>query len=388
MSKVAIIENSFNEFLLSRKSFSDYLLKNYKVTVLVPSSTQHNFNYNKYNICQYPLSRGERGITGALKIIWFLFCFFKKHKFDIIHTFKFEPNFYATLAARLAGSRYIINNINGLGIAFSGNSYKHKILQSIIFVSYQITFLLCDIVIFQNPDDLQLFKRKLLFVSKKFRLVKGSGVDINKYKMKLEYAPTVNDLKNNLSIKNKKVILAVSRLIPEKGIYELYKASKYFSSDYIFYWVGSVDKENPYSQSLLGKINDSDNFKFLGQRKDILYLLALADVFVLPSYYREGIPRAILEAMSMSKPIITTDTPGCRETVNDGYNGFLVRPKSVIDLVRVIEKIFVLNYKNIGLNSRRLVSQKFSNNVVYSEINNIYLKLLRKQNKSKYKRYK
>ena len=112
MSKVAIIENSINEFFLSRKSFSDYLLKNFKLTVLVPYSTQHNFNYNKYNLCQYPLTRGERGITGALKTIWFLFWFFKKHKFDIIHTFKFEPNFYATLAARLAGSRYIINNIN------------------------------------------------------------------------------------------------------------------------------------------------------------------------------------------------------------------------------------------------------------------------------------
>jgi N,N'-diacetylbacillosaminyl-diphospho-undecaprenol alpha-1,3-N-acetylgalactosaminyltransferase len=376
MSKVAIIENSINEFFLSRKSFSDYLLKNFKLTVLVPYSTQHNFNYNKYNLCQYPLTRGERGITGALKTIWFLFWFFKKHKFDIIHTFKFEPNFYATLAARLAGSRYIINNINGLGIAFSGNSYKHKLLQLIIFISYQITFLLSDVVIFQNPDDLKLFKKKLLFVSKKFKLIEGSGVDINKYKMKSEYAPTVNELKNGLGIKNKKVILAVSRLIPEKGIYELYKASKYFSSDYIFYWAGSVDKENPHSQSLLGQINDSDNFKFLGQRKDILYLLALADVFVLPSYYREGIPRAILEAMSMSKPIITTDTPGCRETVKDGYNGFLVRPKSVIDLVRVIEQIFVLNYKNIGLNSRRLVSKKFSNNVVYNATKSIYLELL------------
>ena len=213
-------------------------------------------------------------------MFFYFFDKFRKGKFDLVHTYRLHPNIIATIAAKIAGVKKIINHVTGLGVVFSDKSFKNKIFQNITFLVYQFVFLLSDKVIFQNIDDLNLFKAKLFFVSNKFHLVESSGVNIDKFNLNNSKPDELVSLKKELKIEGKKIITCVSRLIPEKGISELYTASNQFGEDVHFFWIGSVDSDNP---SEISQLKNTNNFTFLGKRSDIFNLRAIRDIFILPN---------------------------------------------------------------------------------------------------------
>jgi glycosyltransferase involved in cell wall biosynthesis len=138
--------------------------------------------------------------------------------------------------------------------------------------------------------------------------------------------------------------------------------------------IGSPDNDNPrhVSQSFIDKFKNDTNISFLGRKENIEELLSVSDVFIYPSYYREGIPRGILEALSMSLPVITSNTPGCRLTVIEGKNGYLVRPKSEEDIIIAISKILNDDLNNMGRISRNLAENEFQNEIIFNKIEKIY----------------
>ena len=271
---------------------------------------------------------------------------------DIVTCYAIKPVLYGSIAARFAKIGNVYLTITGLGYVFIGTSIKHKILLPFIKTLYKLALKNCRKVFFQNPDDLRLFHTlKLLNKDNKVFIVNGSGVNIEKF------SPTSTQEKQL-------TFIFIARLIKDKGIEEFVEATRILKRK--FPWVkckilGPLDS-NPTSISK-EKVElwiREGVIEYLGETSDVRPFLSQSSVFVLPSY-REGTPQAVLEAMAMGLPIITSDAPGCRETVKDNENGFLVPIKNPKALAGAMEK-FVLDpslISRMGSKSREMVVQKY-----------------------------
>lgn len=237
-------------------------------------------------------------------------------------SYTIKPVIYGSLAARLAGIKNIYSLVTGLGYAFTERNSKARLINKIVRTLLKIALKYNKTVFFQNPDDKDLFTDKHLLTSpEQACIVNGSGVDLNYYSRQQLPAQTS--------------FLLISRLIKSKGIIEYVNAAKIVKEKYPhikFQLAGWIDS-NPSAikQTLLDEWVDSGVIDFLGRLDDVRPALKECSIYVLPSY-REGTPRTVLEAMATGRPVITTDTPGCRETVQDGFNGYLVPVKSIEEL--------------------------------------------------------
>lgn len=289
-----------------------------------------------------------------------LYLIIKKVKPSHVMGYTIKPVIYGTLAAWAARvpNRYAL--ITGLGYAFQQveETGKRSKLQKLIHGLYKQALSITTKVFFQNTDDLNLFKKlKLISPTTPTAVVNGSGVDISEY----EVVPLPIATDNTPEFR----FLLIARLLGDKGIREYAKAAKLIKAKYPraqFDLVGWID-DNPDSieQHELDQWIEEGTIKFWGKLADVKPAIASSSIYVLPSY-REGTPRTVLEAMAMGRPIITTDAPGCRETVNDGVNGFLVPVKSVEILVEAMEK-FILDpslINSMGKASRKLAENKFN----------------------------
>lgn len=276
----------------------------------------------------------------------------KRIKPDTVLAYTVKPIVYGCTAAALCRVPKIFSMVTGLGYAFTGRSLPRRLISFIIRAIYRVAFLCCDKVFFQNPDDLELFTKVFnLLPAKKAVRINGSGVNTS------VYAPQ-RTTKNGMSF------LFCGRLLGDKGIREFVAAAKIVKAKYpevSFPVVGSL-YPNPSSltQAELDELCQSGIIEFLGKTKDIRPNLRDCSVFVLPSY-REGTPHSVLEAMAMEKPIITTDVPGCKETVINGKNGFLVPVQDAAALARAMET-FIKNpslVESMGRESRQYCLEKF-----------------------------
>ena len=288
-----------------------------------------------------------------------LYFIMKKVKPSHILAYTIKPVIYGTLAAKAARVPNRFALITGLGYAFQQveETGKRSRLQKLIHTLYKQALSQTSKVFFQNPDDLNLFKKlKLLSPATPTVVVNGSGVDIAEYKV--ARFPITADNKPELRF------LLIARLLGAKGVREYVKAAKIIKSknpQVQFDLVGWVD-DNPDSikQQELDQWIDDKIVNFWGKLADVRPAITKSSVYVLPSY-REGTPRTVLESMAMGRPIITTDTPGCRETVIDGHNGYLVKVQSVDDLVQAMQK-FINNpdlISQMGKASRVMAEEKF-----------------------------
>jgi glycosyltransferase involved in cell wall biosynthesis len=230
-------------------------------------------------------------------------------------------------------------------------------------------------LIVQNEDD-----KNDLWLSgyweKKISLINGSGVNT------IEFDQSLYDrkaLRKEFAISEQDIVfICVTRLILEKGIVEMTTAFQQLNelNPNIKLWiVGWADIDNPrhVQKSYIEKYKNSTAVKFLGRKDNVKELLVAVDGFIYPSYYREGIPRGILEALSMSLPILTTDTPGCKTTVIEDQNGYLFKPRSSDEIIKhVLKLINNPELKALGLKSRAIVDSKFSETIIFSQIEKLY----------------
>lgn len=298
-----------------------------------------------------PLADG-RTLIGLFKLM-------KKIKPDYMMGYTIKPVIYGLLAAKLASVPNRFALITGLGYTFQGvdsQSHKKSRLQNVVHKLYSLALSSAHKVFFQNPDDDALFKSLCILKTNALtKVVNGSGVDLSEYA--IEPFPS----EANVPVPR---FLLIARLLGDKGVREYAKAARVIRSKYSdvqFDLVGWIyDNPDAIHSSELESWLDEGLFNYWGKLDDVRPAIAACSIYVLPSY-REGTPRTVLEAMAMGRPIITTDAPGCRETVVEGNNGYLVSIKSIDDLVNAMEK-FIMNPNSIidmGLASRKLAESKF-----------------------------
>lgn len=288
-----------------------------------------------------------------LKTIYALFFLIKKIKPDYVLSYTIKPVIYGSIAACLAKVPKVFGLITGLGAMFIGSatSKKSKILRKLAECLYRFSLRKVTGVFFQNPDDQVLFQqRQILSSNVSSMVVNGSGVDLTHY-IETEH-PSIP------------CFLLIARLLGDKGIREYVAAAKQLKQKYPevkFLLAGPFDN-NPAAiakQELDDWIAEGA-IDYLGPLDDVRSAITEASVYVLPSY-REGTPRTVLEAMAMGRAIITTDAPGCRETVIEGKGGFLVPIKSVDKLVKAIERFIVEPdlAQIMGKQSRKMAERKY-----------------------------
>ena len=257
----------------------------------------------------------------------------------LVHTFAHRPNGYAGLALRRSNlpTRFIAT-VTGLGSLYVRNDPKTRLQRWMMEMALRGAFRRAEVVVFQNQDDRDEFLRKGLCRPEQARMIPGSGVDVHYFAPNLVSPEAKQRLyqEYNLS-KDKPIVLMMSRLIRDKGILEFLQAAERLQAQAQFILVGDPDLGNPKPLMWEDVQRQAARAGVLlpGFQKDVRTWLAIADIFVLPSY-REGIPRTILEAMAMALPIVATDVPGCRDVVQDGWNGFLVPPREMLALVEAI----------------------------------------------------
>lgn len=375
MKRVLIIENCSADFYKARMPFVRFLKKlGWNVSALVPSGEYVKLiREEDIEVYEYNLDRNNKGLKQVIKLVKIYNGIIEKNQIDVVHSFRFQPNLINILA-NLFNKKKVILHITGLGIAFSNNSFRFLLYQFLSQLVFQLKLLRADRVIVQNQDDAKDIWFEYIW-RKKFKLILGSGIDTYFFDRN---AFNKVALRQQLNISSSDFIfICVTRLIWEKGINELVLSFKNINkthSNTKLLIVGWSDYDNPrhISQEFINEWNGKYNIIFLGRKENIIELLAASDVFVYPSMYREGIPRGILEALSMGLPVITSDTPGCNLTVENGENGFLIKPGSISELTNVMYKILESDLKRMSSKSRTIAEEKFSNPLIFTQIEKIY----------------
>lgn len=312
-----------------------------------------------YVVHPIPMQRTGTNPLNDAKTLSALYLLMKEIQPSHVMGYTIKPVIYGSLAAKLARVPHRFALITGLGYAFQGadeQDYKKSNLQKVMHKLYSVALASTHKVFFQNPDDEALFRTmKILQPKASTTVVNGSGVDISEYSV--QPFATIDDILIPR-------FLLIARLLGDKGVREYAQAAKIIKDKYPqaqFDLVGWID-DNPdaIKQKELDNWINAGLFNFWGKLDDVKPAMAASSIYVLPSY-REGTPRTVLEAMAMGRPIITTDAPGCRETVIDGYNGYLVPVKAVEELAAAMER-FIVNPAlviEMGKASRQLVEEKF-----------------------------
>jgi glycosyltransferase involved in cell wall biosynthesis len=295
---------------------------------------------------------GTNPLSDLVSMVW-LVRLLRRRRPGIVLNYGIKPVIYGGMAARLARVPRIFGMITGLGHAYTTQSVKTRLMRGLVTRLYRIGVSLSERVFFQNPDDeAEFLQRRILKDPTKAVRINGSGVNLDTFPEKPLPEGTP-------------VFLFIGRLLTEKGIAEFVEAATWLKkrhSEARFVAVGPFDPNLPHSvaSSDLETWRGLGTVEFIGGVKDVRPWLAQCTVFVLPSY-REGTPRSVLEAMSVGRPIVTSDAPGCRETVVDGQNGFLVPPRQAAPLAEAMERFL----EDPGLvakmaaESRRIAEEKY-----------------------------
>ncbi len=278
---------------------------------------------------EVPLVKDNTSITGDLEYFKKLKKVIRDKKPDLVFSYTIKPVVYGSMAAKVCKVPHIYAMVTGLGRVYASNNIKTIIIRMITKILYKTAFRACDKVMFQNKDDIKEFVLDKYLPERKTELVSGSGVNMSRFiRTELPENPT---------------FLMVGRIIREKGVMEYLEAARNLKKKFpqarcillggFDVSIGALKKEDiqPYI--------DDGSVEFPGEVKDPVSFYNQCSVFVLPSYYREGLPRTILEAMACGKAVITTDWPGCREAVTNDVNGILVPVKDADALYKAMVRV-------------------------------------------------
>lgn len=291
---------------------------------------------------------------------------------DIVHCFTHKPAILGTLAARISGVNRIFVTVTGMGTVYATNSLWHRVLRCFLRLQYRFAMRFVSAVFFQNPDDEAEFSSTGVVDVEKARLTAGSGIDSSCIRPATErqrldaralLAREIGTLDESI-----RVVLLPARVVAEKGVAEFYQAAMrlnaYHGDRYRFVHIGMIDdlSHGAFSAANIAETSRKCGVHFLGFKDNVIEYMTAADIVALPSY-REGMPRSLLEAMSLGKVIVTTDAPGCRETVREGWNGSLCLPGDASSLADAISRASQLG-EIAGLRSRELAKTKFDSSLL------------------------
>lgn len=359
MRVVFIGTAAFNSIIFRKELIKLLVKKEYKVFVFgLYFSTNEDYQLRALGAIPVAYSFSRTGLNPFrdIKDTFALARKIKAIKPDLVFSYFAKPVVFGTLAARLACVPRRIAMLEGLGFTFTeqpnGLPFKTKVIRSVQVFLYRLAFPLLDRIIFLNPDDTVDLVEKYKLKVKQVSVLGGIGLNLADYPYSIPQAQPVR-------------FIFIGRLLAEKGINEYIAAAKLVKKQYPtaeFVVLGGLDEANPggLTQQKLNSLIEQDMVIYPGHVDNVQEWLAGSSVFVLPSY-REGVPRSTQEAMAIGRAIITTDVPGCRETVVDGVNGFIIPPWSpealAEKMTRFIEQPGLI--EAMGKESYRIAQEKF-----------------------------
>jgi N,N'-diacetylbacillosaminyl-diphospho-undecaprenol alpha-1,3-N-acetylgalactosaminyltransferase len=375
--KIAFLSNTdYSLYLFRLPVMLALLKKGHIVYAICPSGDKNQaLRESGFIVINYEMNRQSLNPFKELKTIKSIYEAIKGLELDLLHTFTVKPNIYGTFAAKMAKVPVILNLIEGLGSFYASNSVKNIIVRWVIEKLYKVVFLLSNGCVFVNSDDPKYLINKKVILQHKATIIKSVGIDTDLFDMKNFTKEQIEKIKDKNGLKDKIVVFMAARAIWDKGIREFYEACEIVKAKYPhveFVFAGDTDEGNHTCANK--DFLNSGCVKWLGRRDDMVELTAISDIYVLPSYYKEGIPKTLLEAAAMSKPIVTTDTVGCRDVVDDGVNGFLVPikdAKKLADKIEILIKDEKLRSK-MGIMGRKKALREFELKKVVKQYLELY----------------
>lgn len=368
MKKLLMVINEDRFFLSHRTQIAEKALSEGWDITLVAKNTGRRNEIEKMGLkfIELPVNPTGMNPKEEIRTFKFLYKLFQKNPDAIIHLVGLKNMMWGGLASRFTKTRGVLYAISGLGTLFGEHSNPK--------VSYIIRkFLKFGMnkknvaVIFQNHEDERLFIDSGIVKHQKVYFIKGSGVNLREYK----YTP----IPTSIPLK----IIFTARMLKEKGVEDLIKSAELLRPEYEnrieFLLCGGVSS-NPsaLTREDMERLTDNKYIKWLGHREDINELLRQSTIMCFPSYYREGLPKSLIEASAVGRPIVTTDSVGCRDTVINGGNGFIVPPHHP-EAVATALKELIDNpdlCRTMGLQSRKIAEKEYDVNKVAATHLEIY----------------
>lgn len=317
-----------------------------------------------------PMSRSGMNIIEELKTLNFLRKLYQRERPDVVHHVGMKTILWGTLAAKFAKVKGVVNAVSGLGGFFAedNKSLLATLMPKVLKFSHDRSNLL---VIFQNNEDKGLYVKNGIISERQARFIKGSGVPLDDFC----YTPEPST--------GKLVVIFTGRMIVEKGIFILTEAAEQLRQDYqdkVEFWLvgGLDDHPGAITKEQLDQVCDGSYIQWLGYRTDVKDLLKQSHIIAFPSYYMEGLPKSLIEAAAIGRPIVTTQSVGCKDTVDEGVNGFLIPVKDSHALAEKLKQLFddPALRKKMGEASRQKAEREFSLQTVVEKHLQIYDELL------------
>lgn len=314
---------------------------------------------------RFELSRSGMNVFKELWTVLQLTRLYRQEQPDLVHHYTIKCILYGSIAAKLAGIGAVVNAVTGTGYVFTGGGLRRGLLRFFVQGWYRVG-LRGTQVIFENSEDCQMFQDKQIVASQSAHLIRGAGVDIERFHPSQEPP-------------GEPVVLMASRLLWDKGVGEYVEAARLVRAIYPhvrFALVGDTDSGNPSAipaQQIRDWVQEGV-VEWWGWRSDIPSVLAGAHVICLPSYYREGLPTILTEAAASGRATIAADTTGCREAVRNGETGLLVPPRDPASLAQAIRTLLEDpdRRRRMGIAGRRMVEQEFSSEVIIGSTFRVY----------------
>ncbi len=361
--KIAVLSSHTPSLFWFRMDMmQEFLRQGHKVVAVgneKEAEWKDSFRKKKIDYRQAEISRNGTNPLQDLKTFRSLKKILKEEMPDKIFTYQAKTIIYGACAAQQLKIDEVYPLIAGIGSVFLSDSLKTRIIRTIVKLEYKFAMKRCPRYFFQNPDDVKIFRKLGIIDPDRVVLLHGSGVNLDTFSLQ--------------PLPDEPVFLCVSRLIRDKGIYEYLEAARRVKKEYPkarFLLVGPYDS-NPsaITPAELKPYIDQNIIEYFGEQNDVRPYLAQCCVFVLPSY-REGTPKSVLEAMACGRAILTSDAPGCRETVVNGKNGYLIPVQDIEGLFRKICEMIESPslVKKMAEESRKMAEEKFDVRLVNQKI--------------------
>lgn len=301
-----------------------------------------------------PINKAGTNIIDEIKTLFFLYKLFVKEKPDIVHLVGLKTMLWGSIACCLAGVKAMVSAVCGLGVLFD-DKHAHSLMTRSILKVLRLTHKRRNTkVIFQNNDDKAIFLDAKIVKEEQCAFTNGSGINLDNY----DYTPEPTD--------DLIKIIFTARMVEDKGTMVLIDAAKILQEEYKdkvrFLLCGGLDTNpNGITQTMLEEKCDGEYIQWLGHRKDILDLLKQSHIMAFPSWYREGLPKSVIEAEAIGRPVVTTDSVGCRDTVVDGCNGFIIPIRDPQALATALKRLIDDGNlrRKMGENARKFAVSKF-----------------------------